>query len=320
LHFGFSAGTFRLVSLMLGVAVINNPPCIICLKFSAISGSHVVPNFFVRYIKQNTPVPHLIHSTDRSGAKQDGWKGPYLCKTCETTVSKWETDLAHVYRKIIAMRTTGSEAISISDNLWFAIASIHLRWLCHACSSDLNSGCAAFINLYSNLHTACDRQIRTPGAHLYLSGFEKVTQLGPYIRPGFNSYAFMSIDGGAFDYEDADGHKQVMCWLKPPGLCLVASSGPLANLYDHPLDVSSVSLEVAGQQFTPLTIPSTFWKLFGAYWDNRVSLIQEEYSTFDTKRLERIATWAKSKKAPLGALEWHNADLELLKVLSGFIG
>jgi len=65
--------------------------CLLCLKLADLQRSHIVPAFVFRWLKQNS-----ISGTLRSGQApnrriQDGPKRDWLCRKCESRLSKWET-------------------------------------------------------------------------------------------------------------------------------------------------------------------------------------------------------------------------------------
>lgn len=288
--------------------------CILCRTNPPIERSHVVPNFFVRHIKRQSPVPYLKNSEALDRYAQDGWKGPYLCLSCEARVSDWEGSLAEVFRQVVAMRDRGArEPVSVDEKVWLAVASIHLRWLSLAQRhpSAASSRAAFPLRLYDSLHAACSAGADTGGVHLYLAAFEKV---GPpsHRPPGFNSYAFMSIDGVSFDYEDADHNPQLIACVKPPGLCLLASTGTLSNLATRPVEPAQAELSAKGGTARPFPMPDPFWILFGPFFDGRVADMQSSYATFSSEDLKKIEDWAAKAGAPPGAAAWHEADVSLL--------
>jgi len=64
--------------------------CRLCEKSGDLCESHIVPKFVVRWLKE-TSATGIRQAAEPNRRAQDGWKRPFLCRTCESTLNKWET-------------------------------------------------------------------------------------------------------------------------------------------------------------------------------------------------------------------------------------
>lgn len=67
-----------------------NEYCGLCRKKSKLLNSHIIPKFFYKFIKKNSPTGYIRFSVNPNKREQDGIKYNLLCTECEQRFSKYE--------------------------------------------------------------------------------------------------------------------------------------------------------------------------------------------------------------------------------------
>ncbi len=174
--------------------------CILCGKQPPIENSHVVPNFVIKRLKAGNPLKTLVHSDALTKAFQDGWKGDYLCQTCEGNFSKYENWFC---KNIYDPWTAGKEVdVSYTEELGLFASSLAFRYIHYASEQNPSKPMPkALRDLNDDLRSALNaNDLAGLRACSYLQFLAPVDTLEQF-PPGINTYLFEAIDGKLFTYE-----------------------------------------------------------------------------------------------------------------------
>lgn len=92
--------------------------CAMCGQVKKLCESHIIPKFFVNYIKKNSLTGYLRNPNDVNKRKQDIYKENLLCKDCEEIFSKLETYFQkNIFSKVEVYLNDEEKLLRIDKNL-----------------------------------------------------------------------------------------------------------------------------------------------------------------------------------------------------------
>lgn len=98
--------------------------CKLCLKEVDLQGSHIVPAFLLRWLKNTSGTGYLRFGQTPNQRAQDGMKEYWLCSECEGLFSAWEKDFAEkVFYPVV---NDGARVISYGE--WLLKFSVSVTW------------------------------------------------------------------------------------------------------------------------------------------------------------------------------------------------
>jgi hypothetical protein len=264
--------------------------CILCQLNAPIQNSHIVPNFVVKRLKNGSPLKTLVHSNVLNQVFQDGWKGPYLCKSCEADFSALEGWFCNaVYDPFLK---NGSVQTSYDSTLALFAASIAFRYLAllkdrRAENPNWPTGLE---NIYSGLRAAllAKNESQVPFSSCIQFLFP-VTEVGP-LPPGINTYFFEAIDAKAFPFYLTNFRSKLETWM-----IFVKFPSIVFFFFDPKFKFAvncGIAIEAAGTLNSNDSGPTN--ELIADDFCKRAVEIQTNYQRMPEQRLEKNLTKIKS--------------------------
>jgi hypothetical protein len=258
--------------------------CALCRSAPPIQNSHIVPNFVVKRLKRGTPIQGLIHSTDPTSFEQDSWKGPYLCKVCEQSVSKLEAHFAAtIYTPLL---TSGLVSLTYDDRVARFLASVHFRYLTfveHKAGAPLPTDLE---RLRSALRDATMGGLAAaPGASLYMAPLYPVRT--PVYPPGVNHYFFEAIDAAQFPWINPT--EQWISYVKFPNLALFAADGSLGRILSDPELITEHEIADSGELvYAPSADPPAILEIVRDRIERIAAEVQANYGLMSDRQTASI--------------------------------
>jgi len=219
--------------------------CILCGVRLPIKNSHVIPKFVYKRLKAGSPLNQLRHSQNFNKAVQDGWKGDYLCQTCDNeTVSKWENYFADtVY---VPWLKDGVITCAYDERLGLFLASLHLRNLEHQFRHHPGQATPQAMALRDNLRTMC--QNSNPAHPNVRQHLELVKpQPDPAAWPaGVNTYLRETVDMYVDTPLTADNRAVCRSFVLLPQCICMTTDFDLRPEIPEPALVDAVEVLAAG--------------------------------------------------------------------------
>jgi hypothetical protein len=261
--------------------------CILCGINPPIDNSHVVPKFVIRRLKDGNPLQTLLHSDALNQSFQDGWKGAYLCLSCEQRFSKLEAWFCNkVYDPFLS---SGYLKLTYGDEFGLFVASLAFRYL-HLIA-DKNPTKQLDSNLKSmqeNLRTSLlSSSVASITSFSYLEFLFPITTIERF-PPGINTYFFEAIDGSAFDYIIVPpSDKFWILYLKIPGMFFVLSERELETYMRNPTPLLASRVGNTGVMES-INQPAGLSLWVEDIFKRRSVEIQANYSKVPLKRVEKF--------------------------------
>jgi hypothetical protein len=258
--------------------------CILCNHNPPIENSHIVPNFVIKRLKAGNPLQTLVHSNALNKTFQDGWKGNYLCKTCEGKFSKLEGWFCGtIYDPYLAGTAI---KVNYTEQLGLFAASLAFRYLRFGFEQNPSKPVPPRLReLDEDLRAALDSgSLSNLRANSYLQFLAPVTSIKTF-PPGINTYLFEAIDGSAFPWCIPPTEEYWVVYVKLPGMFF------LTSLLD--LDRIRVPGGLAGHQIQPAGIleskvqSGNLSVLVSDTFREKALEIQADYERMPASRLKR---------------------------------
>ena len=288
--------------------------CLLCGQRSPIKNSHIVPALFVRRLKRGTPVKSLRDSNNVTRPVQDGWKGPFYCRRCESLFSGWERHFAtQLYDPYLRDE---SMSVVIDTALVLFLLSVHFRYIEYA--KERNKGLppsnGTLEALLSRLRAALLKEEIAAEVYLYVTPLKPMTTL-TQLPPGCNTYFFEVIDGYVFEWKLPSGESVWISYVKVPALMFFLATRSLSDICRKP-DILDPYETRVDSRFDP-TLPASI-VLMETVLDRvrqAAESIQVSYAQMPDSQIESIISQIQSdpdyKKSR--AHKSYLLDLELVK-------
>ena len=100
------------------------PQCRLCMKEKELRVSHIIPSFVFKWLKETSATGHIRFGQEPNQRIQDGYKIPFLCEDCETTLNEWETQFANT----VFHPYTGDRTIRARYADWMLKFCVSISW------------------------------------------------------------------------------------------------------------------------------------------------------------------------------------------------
>lgn len=110
--------------------------CAFCDKHASLRGSHVLPAFVYRWLRQRSGTGHIRNTDNPNRRVQDGLKLPWLCDECERRFNEFETAFA---TKVFHPWHNGNNRIAYREWLLKFCVSVSWRVLRYARGRNKNA-------------------------------------------------------------------------------------------------------------------------------------------------------------------------------------
>lgn len=261
--------------------------CILCQNNPPIKESHIIPNFVVKRLKAGNPLKILLHSNDLGRVYQDGWKGAYLCSTCEQSFSRLEHWFCQAIYDPFIVGNLGKT--NYDERLGLFMASICFRYIHLALERNLQKSASLNLrNLQENLRASLfSGTFQDISSHLYVQFLCPVHELDA-LPPGINTYFFETIDGRCFDYVIPNDGTFWIVFVKIPGILIVLSEWDLQKAFKGPSLLDEHNILQAGT-LAPAEQSGVLFELVREDCCKRAVEIQNNYAKLPPKRLVDMA-------------------------------
>ncbi len=199
--------------------------CRLCGEEAALTASHIIPAFVIRWLKESAATPFLRRAVEPNVARQDMPRSQLLCQNCESLFSGWETEFAE--RIFFPSRAGG--AFSFPYKGWLLRFAVSLAW--RVSVTDLEG----FKKIQPALGEKVDQATRTwgefllghrrdPGSyehHIFLMDYLADVGRSAPLHPKTNYYFMRGIDATL-----VCNSRSAFVYAKPPGIIFCSGVEP----------------------------------------------------------------------------------------------
>jgi len=203
--------------------------CILCQKNPPIQNSHIMPKFIVKYLKAQASVNYLKHSWDFNQKLQDGFKGNYLCATCDNViVSNWENYFKRNWFDPFV--GTQKDKLLITEEILSFLLSLLLRYSEHFLQINPGRNDSHLPKTLQNLtrDLITFKQYHKIGSEFYIySAFIHPIIDNNNFLPGINQLLFNSYNGILLPHE---GYLPTITLIWIPSFLFIFSEKSLESI------------------------------------------------------------------------------------------